>query len=213
MVATQGDPGWGHALRTGWWELLVPVPFFRGGERPGRDSLTALRVVFLQAITTMWLVVFVTRVASEGGSNDDASVSPGVFLALIAVHGVGDLVMLVLGLRKSPDQGADAEAVAGWFRTATFLGYALTLAPFLVGFVGTFVTNEWTMVFAGLPFAAVAYWLAAPTRRRLRNAQQLLAREGISVDLVSALVSSPAKRPAAWAGTRSDAGTGTPPRS
>lgn len=209
----QGDPGWGKALRSGWWELLVPLPFIPGS-KAGRDSLTALRLVFLRAITAMALIIVVTRLVSVGGSNDDPSTSVGVFLAVIAVYGVMDLVMLVLGLRRTPDQGTDADGVATWFRTVSFLGYALMLGPFLVGFVGVFLTNEWAIVFAGLPFAAVAYWLAAPTRRRLRSAQEQLSRAGVSVDLVNALVSAPFTPGAAsGARTRSDAGTETPPPS
>lgn len=212
----QGDPGWGHALRTGWREILVPFPFFpaRRGEKTGRDSLTTLRLLFLWSATAMSLVVVLTWRVSRGVSNDDPSMSPGVFLALLAAFGVLNLMLLGIGLRKTPEPETDAEGVAGWFRTVTFLANSLVLAPFLMGFVGSFITGEWTMALAGAPVAALVWWLAAPTKRRLRSAQEQLSRAGVSVDLVNALVSSPFRQGvASGAGTRSDAGTGTPPPS
>lgn len=183
----------------------------QGGPAP--SSIRAIKKVFLGTAAAIVVIVIVTWFLSREGSNDDPSTSPGLFVALVAGVGVVDLLLIRLALRRTPSPGTDAQGVVTWFVSVTFLGHALAMTPFLVGFVGSFVANEWTLVLSALPFAALGLWLVAPTRRRIDAAHQQLARAGISVDVAAALDSRPVRPAGASASTRSDEGTDTRPPS
>jgi hypothetical protein len=189
-------------------DLLVPFPQFAvwRSEREGRDSLTALRLVFLSSIVTLLLVAVITWAIQIDGTGD-GSISPPVFAGLTVLQGVLGLAMIGVALRRDPDV-TSREGAAGWFNTVALLGMSLAQASFLLGFVGTFVTNERTMIFAGVPFALAGLWMSAPTARRLAAAQQQLARSGASVDLVDALRTTPFKRSGAAAARRASTGSG-----
>lgn len=209
--APRRDPGWGHALKTGWADLLVPFPYFPlwRAERRGLDTLSTLRLACLSAIVTGALIVAVVwRVGSDDGGG---SISPGLFLAGLLVYGVLDLALIAQALRRKPVARA-TEELAGAFSTVTLLGLSLAQALFLGGFVGAFVTGERAIVLGGIPFAVLGGWMAAPTRRRLAAFQAQVAAEGSSLDVVDVLARSPFRRGAAARG-RSRTGEGTATRS
>jgi hypothetical protein len=179
MATAGGDPGWGHALRTGWKDLLVPFPLYPlwRSERLGRDSLTTLRIGFLCAFVAEVVVVSITWfLVPEDLGADAGSLSPSTALALVVGVGALGLVALATLKRRTPAADEDVESVAGWFRTICLLGLSMSQVPFLLGFVFAFVANENALVLAGIPLSAVGFWTSAPTRRRLDAAQEQLAR-------------------------------------
>lgn len=156
-----------------------------------RVSLTGLRRVFAGSLVAMALVVVLTWFVSREGSTDAPTMSPRTFLILLAAYGALDLVLVRAALRRTPPQTATVEAVGDWFRALTLLGHSLGMSSFLLGFVGVFLANEWTLVLAGVPVALIVLWLVAPTARRVANAQRRLNSAGVAVELTDAVEVSP----------------------
>ncbi len=192
-MATGGgrDPGWGYALRHAWLDLLLPFPqlWLWRAARKGLDSLTTLRALYVVGIEVVALITLLLWVI-QGDPSGEASIEPEVFLAALVVVGLGEL-LLIHHLFHKPLEAATPEKLAEAYRARTIVGWSLSLALFLIGFVGSFVTNEWTMVFAGIAAAAAGTWMTAPTRARLAAAQNDLTAQGSSLDLADALVSTP----------------------
>ena len=195
MVGSSGmpgsDPGWSQPLRLAGLGFILPFPHFAMWRmrKKGADSLTALRTIFLSWVQSGVLIVLVLWLVLRDASGE-GSLDPPLAVALVCLSGVGGLLMTRLAAQRPLDT-SDTEKLAADYRTRFFLRTALAQASLLTGFVCAFVTDRWWMVLVGVPFAAVGFLIAAPTRGNLARTQAKVHRQGSTLDLIEALRESP----------------------
>ena len=188
MAAGQSqDPGWRAALS---WKLFLfaaaPALLTRGlaGDEPG-SVLMRVRGLWLSQIVTVAYIVAVTTFVS---GEQDVSETPAWWWA--AQIGYGALnIGLVLWARKRPLDATDDESLRKSYLASFMLGYAFTMSPAIIGFVGVFVVGGMAPLLVGLILFAVALLLNAPTRAAIERRQSELQGQGSTRSLMDALSS------------------------
>ena len=182
------DPGWGEAAKRTLPAMIFPFLVLRSRrESADMNALTALRAVFLSMLGAQLVIVVLVWLIMKDES--ESSSSAGLFAAGVAVAGLVALGAIRYFAAR-PLEAVDASGVAGSYRTAFFLKIAFAQMPLMLGFVGSFVTDAWWVVFVGLPFSLAGFAMAAPTSGNLAREQARLRSQGSSLDLVDALVTA-----------------------
>lgn len=174
-------------------EVLIPLPHLTLWRlaRQNVDSLTATRAVLVNWLHVALLIIVVVWVTLSD-ADKSGSVEPGLFTAGVCAFGLVALG-LVRYMGSRPLNVSSAQDLATSYRASFFVGMALSQSVFLMSFVGAFVTGEWRVIFVGLPFMLVGFWMTAATDASLTRKQRQIYSEGSSLDLIDVLVSTPFK--------------------
>lgn len=183
------DPGWREAVKHTLPALIFPFLVLRSRRKPAdMNVLTALRTVFLSMLGAQLLIVSLVWLIMKDEPAESSS-ADGLFAAGVAVAGLVALgAVRYFGAR--PLETGDASQLAGSYRTGFFLKISFAQLPLLLGFAGSFVTDAWWVVLAGLPFSLTGFAMSAPTSGNLAREQNRLRSQGSSLDLVAALVTA-----------------------
>ena len=197
MDGSQGfsgrDPGWSEAAKHTLPAMIFPFLVLRSRRVPAdMNALTALRAVFLSMLGAQLIIVFLVWLIMKDEPAESSS-SSGIFAAGVAVAGLVGLGTIRYFAARPLETG-DATQLAGSYRTAFYLKIALAQMPLLLGFAGSFVTDAWWVVLAGLPFSLAGFAMTAPTSGNLAREQARLRSQGSPLDLVEALVTAQAEQ-------------------
>jgi hypothetical protein len=151
--------------------------------------LAAMRALFI-ATPIQWAMFLQVLVFVHEDKKD----LPWLPFALGAVA-VTDLLLLAKFTRRAPE-GDSLVDLARWFRQVTSLGYALSAAPPLYGFVGYFLTGRLWVYLLGIPFGAAGLALSAPTNRRLAEYDSALRERGSTLRMTDAVMLPQSEVPA-----------------
>ena len=140
-------------------------------------------------------IVVVQFIASDW--NAAPTTETGLWAAFVAAIGFLD-VGLVLWVKrrpvaksiKEPDMD-ETKAIATAYVASVMLGAAFSMTSFLMGFVASVITERSWMIFVGLPFALICYWVSAPTRTNLETRQRELDNSGSQISIVQAIMQNP----------------------
>jgi len=190
------DPGWKHALRTGWPMLLpVMVPIagryllrrrLRRTDRPRPAVLELLRATYASFVAGLGLAgVVVLLAVSPGarGGQDQFALGLGLGIAV-----VGAALLASSGRIERP---LDCSLLAGSYRARFFLRVALSEVTATFGFAGSFVTGRWWVYFLAAGVTAIGFVRLAPTRAHLVADQVALDGAGCDASLLAALLVRP----------------------
>ena len=175
------DPGWGGLKGI----LSALVPIVSQNQTRGADALLTMRRVFLSFCTAIVLIL-VVLVVIELDDNSNASLSGTAAVAIAVVFGVVALVLIRL-YGDRPLDCTNGPSLASSYRTRFFLRLAFAEGAAMLGFVLSFIAATPWPYLAALPFTAIGFAWAAPTRGRLAHDQQRLSSAGCTRDLVAAL--------------------------
>ncbi len=183
------DPGWMPALRNAVG-ALVPFPPFRQG--PSTDGLIALRATIVAVSATLGLfgvvLVFVLPGSSERTGD---SLTVWITVAMVAGAASATARLSLVGAtplgRYRCSREIDPAALAAVYRQRCFLGLAFADTSALFGFVGGFPAQSIIPYLVGVAWFTLAFAQLAPTLRSIRADQYRLNRDGIGINLTSAL--------------------------
>jgi hypothetical protein len=180
------DPGWWPALKR-LPRLMIP---FRGrpgtGRRPEADGLTGLRLIFIGIVGSLWMSLGVL-LSIVDPKDWFAPGHVGWFPALVVAAGVASVLRL-RSLGSRPLDPSSLTSLAASYRDRMFIGIAVSEAPALIAFVGTFLMGVLWVYLVGLGFSTINLILVGPTRRNLEQLQEAIRSRGSPLSVVEALV-------------------------
>ena len=165
--------------------LLALVPIV--GRRQVRvDPLVVMRRLFLSFCGAFALIFVVLVFLFDSRGHQEPNLGVGAAVAITAAAGIVGLVARRV-FADQPLDCTDARSLASSYRSRFFVRMAIAETTALLGFVLCFVAQSLWPYVAALPFTAVGFWLAAPTRRHLAHDQARLSASGCEVNLLAAL--------------------------
>ena len=162
------DPGWpkfGASVRS-LWTVLAPglrIRQFQQHSGPGADSLTFVRVMYIQ-YCAMLVVIGLALVVLDATSAHAAKDVAAWGAAVIVVGMVGLVAPRVI---QRPLDGTSDANLASTYRTRFFLRIAFGNVPALVAFVASFAAGEYLLYLLGCAFSVVAFVYAAPSKKNI----------------------------------------------
>jgi len=183
------DPGWpnfGTSIRS-LWTVLAPglrIRQFQQHSGPGADSLTFVRVMYIQYC--VMLVVIGLALVVLGATSVHAAKDVAAWAA--AVVAVGIVGLVTPRLVQRPLDGTSDANLAGTYRTRFFLRIAFGNVAALVAFVASFAAGEYLLYLLGCAFSVVAFVDAAPSKKNIAADQRDLVRGGCNRSLLGALI-------------------------
>ncbi len=186
MNAT-GDPGWRPALN---WRVVLFAAFPaaltpRYGAIGTGPVIVRIRMLWISSILMMAYIVAVTSfiVGVQGAIERPSWWWPAQLgLSLVSVG-------LLLWARSRPLDTTDDASLRKTYVANFMLGYALSLVPAMVGFMGVFVGGGMEPLLVGLLFFAAGISVTAPTRASIERYQEELHRSGSTKSLITLLQS------------------------
>ena len=142
-------------------------------------------VTFTWALVLFGVVLAFLDLGPDDG--EDPAVSLGVAVAIVAAAG---LVSLVAANFIPALDGSSDSTAAQTYRTRFFLRLATAESVALVGFVLCFLTGSIVPYLAALPFTAIGFWRAAPTKSNIQRDQDALRAQGSPVQLWRVLLAT-----------------------
>jgi hypothetical protein len=109
-----------------------------------------------------------------------------LFVAVGALVGVASIAG-VLWARSRPIPCDNPSQMVVWYRTNFYIGVAYANFAGLMGFVGTFIVDQFWPYLAGLAVSAVGFALIAPSNGNIRRREVQMAAEGCAHSLSEAL--------------------------
>lgn len=148
----------------------------------GANGVTRLRQVFLfVCLGAPGLIAFLLPYLIEDMGYTDLAIAGGLLTyGLVGVVGARWATNRPLG---TTDEGG----LAGSYATNFFVGFVLSEAPLLVGFVFCFVRQERWPYYLCLPLYLVGLAIIAPTRGNLERRQRDVHAQGSDLSLGAAL--------------------------
>ncbi len=183
------DPGWpkfGASVRS-LWTVFMPglrIRQFQQSSGPDADSLTFVRVMFIQYCAMLVVIGLVLVVLDATSSHPTKGVA--TWTAVVIVVGIVSLVSPRLISR--PLSCSNDANLAGTYRTRFFLRVAFGNVPALMAFVASFATGEYLLFLLGCAFSVVALVYAAPSKKNIAADQRDLVRGGCDRSLLAALI-------------------------
>jgi hypothetical protein len=179
-----GDPGWGGFLPG----LLALVPgglqyLQRRSGPSGRNPLVMLCGMFT-AFAFALVMVGVVVVLVAGDLSDDPLPAAAV---AVGVAAVGAFSLVAARFVDRPLDCSSDLALVGTYRTRFFLRLMFADTAALIGFVGVIMCDEAWIYAVGLPFAAVGFLRAAPSRGNIERDQEVFTSAGCGRSLSAAL--------------------------
>lgn len=184
MAANQ-DPGWRAAVS---WKLvffsLFPAALTpRYGSIGTGPALVRVRMLWLSSILMMLHILWVTSFVVRG---QEPLETPSWWWPLQLAYSALSIGLAFWARSRELDTTDDASLRKTYI--ATFmLGYALSLSPALIGFVGVFIIGGMTPLLVGLVFFAAGFAINAPTRASIARRQDELQRRGSTRSLIQVL--------------------------
>ena len=184
------DPGWRpafakpHLLVLFW---LAPALLLQSR----MDGLARVRAIFFTSVLSLVGIYAITTLLLSG--EDEASRQVPLWSTIVAAAGVASLV-IIHTFRKRVLRGSESSEIGAAYVTWFFLGYALALAPGLIGFVSTFTTDSFIPLNIGFGCAALGLVFIAPTRKEMQRWQSEMQAKGIQGSFVRAVIDAPAPR-------------------
>jgi hypothetical protein len=178
------DPGWRPALT---WRVVV-FGLFPAAALTSRFAsgplLVRMRTLWLSSVLTILYLLQVTSIVVRGQHTDGPSWWWPLQIGYSAFS-----IGLILWARRKPLDMTDEVSLRKSLIAAFMLGYALTMTPAVVGFVGCFIVGGLFPLLLGVALFAVALVLNAPTKVWVERRQADLHRQGSSRSLLDVLES------------------------
>lgn len=177
------DPGWKPALK-GVWRAIIPYGLGLRGSRQ-RPALEFARILWLSLLFQWTSFGVILAIIARGSAYDER-------WTLWLPVGIGTASVAFLSwMRARPKTAKDLDQLLTRYTTDSYIGFAMSSAPVLWGFVGYFMGGGMATYLAGIPFGLAGFALMAPTRSNLEYYQRKVRESGAVLSLLDALSQPP----------------------
>jgi hypothetical protein len=146
----------------------------------------AIRQLFGAFCSAIVLIGVALVFVVDSGGDDDSGLGVSTACAVVAVVGIVALAANRL-FADRPLECGDPAALSSSHRSRFFLQMAISEAIALVGFVLSVISRSLWPYLVAVPFTAVGFAWAAPTKTRLARDQEQLTTSGCQQNLVASI--------------------------